>query len=147
MKVRVALLGLVPVAAFAAAPVHFDLQASFVPPAKLGANGAVAVLFTPRDPDVHVNEAPAPRLKLAADQAVLIDKQLPAAHAEEPPAEPGQARYLDLGAPVRFAVALAPGVAKGQHMVKGSLTYFYCSKKAGWCRKGTSEVEIPVVVR
>jgi hypothetical protein len=30
--------------------------------------------------------------------------------------------------------------------VKGNVTYFYCSKREGWCRKGTSEVTFVVNV-
>jgi hypothetical protein len=31
--------------------------------------------------------------------------------------------------------------------VKATVTYFYCSQREGWCRKGTSDVEFPVDVR
>jgi hypothetical protein len=62
-------------------------------------------------------------------------------------AAPDTTRYLDLTSPVRFPVALGAAATKGTHLVKGSLAYFYCSKREGWCRKGTSEVEIPVLVR
>ncbi len=48
------------------------LEAAFVPPAKAGGPASVAVTFTPRDPDVRVNEEPAPRLKLDPEQGVLI---------------------------------------------------------------------------
>jgi hypothetical protein len=27
------------------------------------------------------------------------------------------------------------------------VTYFYCSKSAGWCRKGSAEVNVPVTIR
>ena len=33
-----------------------------------------------------------------------------------------------------------------QQPVKGTVTYFYCSKREGWCRKGTSEVAFTVAV-
>jgi hypothetical protein len=140
------LLSLLPALAFAGAPVHFDVQAWFVPAMKPGADPAVAVSFSARDADVRINEIPAPRLRLDPGQTVMVDKQTPPAHADEQPADPAAGRYLDLSVPVRFPVALAPGLPKGQKVVKGAVTYFYCSKKAGWCRKGTADVEIPVVV-
>ena len=56
------------------------------------------------------------------------------------------AGFYEAGTPVTFAAALAAGAPKGEHEVKGTVTYFYCSKRDGWCRKGTSEVEIPVAV-
>ncbi len=141
MKLLFALL--VP-ALLAAAPRHFDVQASFVPAAKPGGQAAVAVLFTPLDPDVRINQDPAPRLKLSLEQAVLLQK--PAAAPPAVPVEPGVARYLDTDTPIRFPIAMAPGASKGKQSVKASVSYFYCSKTEGWCRKGASEIEFPVVV-
>ena len=43
---------------------HFEVAASFEPARKAGANAAVAVTFRALDPDVHVNETPAPQLRL-----------------------------------------------------------------------------------
>ena len=121
------------------------VTATYVAPEKARANAAVAVTFQPKEPDVRVNRDPAPRLKLDPDQRVLVDKQPP------PPPRNGSADleaagFFEPGTPVTFAVALAPGAPKGQHEAKGTVTYFYCSKRDGWCRKGTSEVEIPVTV-
>jgi hypothetical protein len=121
------------------------VSATYVPPAKAGAPGAVAVTFETKDPDVRVNRDPAPRLKLDPEQRVLLDRQPP------PPRRGGSADveaagFYEPGAPVTFAVALGPGATRGDHEVEGTVTYFYCSKRDGWCRKGTSEVEIPVAV-
>ena len=124
---------------------HFDLQATFVPAAGAKADAAVAVLFTAKDPDVKINEIPAPKLKLDPAQSVLQSKEdAPKGAAAE---APDQVRYLDLAAPVRFPVGLGGAATKGTHLVKGSVAYFYCSKREGWCRKGTTDVEIPVLVR
>ena len=124
---------------------HFDLAASFVAPPKAGGNGQVAVTFTARDPDVHINEEPGPRLRLEPGQRVLVDKQAPA------PARPGSfdpdnAPYLDLAKPVLFPVGFAPGAPKGAQTVKATVVFFYCSKREGWCRRGQTEIEIPVTV-
>lgn len=136
------LIGL-PGALFAAPPQHFTLSASFVPAAKPRASASVSVSFVPRDPDVQINEEPAPRLKLDPEQPVLIDKQAPAA-ASVKPYDPDAAKYLDLRAPFSFPVALAPGAPKEPHSVKATVIYFYCSKREGWCRKGSTEVEFTV---
>ena len=124
---------------------HFDVQATFVPAPNAKADAAVAVIFTAKDPDVKINEIPAPKLKLDPAQSVLGSKADAGKPAES--GAPDQTRYLDLSAPVRFPVALGGSATKGTHLVKGSLAYFYCSKREGWCRKGTTEVEIPVLVK
>ena len=147
MKTATAVLTLLPAALLAGATTHFELQATFVPATKAKAEAAVALFFTAKDADVHINETPAPRFKLDAAQSVLVERAEAPTKAEASAPEPGTARYLDLSTPVRFPVSLGPGAAKGTHLVKGSVAYFYCSKREGWCRKGTSEVEIPVLVR
>ncbi|HSB62067.1 MAG TPA: hypothetical protein VLI67_10130 [Vicinamibacteria bacterium] len=132
-------------AAGAAGPTHFDVAASFVPPAKPGAAGAIAVSFAPRDPDVHINEEPAPRLKLDLEQTALVDRQPPPPRSV-PTFDPETVRYLDLGKPVRFPVAFAPNAPKGPQTVKVSVVYFYCSQREAWCRRGSADLEVGVTV-
>jgi hypothetical protein len=125
-----------------AAPRHFEVTASYAPGARR--QGSVLVSFKPLDPDVVVNEQPSPRLALDPSQKVLVDRQPPAAKTAPPDPEDG--KYLDLSLPVVFPVALADGAAAGAQTVAGKVTYFYCSKREGWCRKGTSELDLSVKV-
>jgi len=143
---RTLLVALVPVASLAASAGHFDLTAVFTPAKKGAANGTVAVTFRPLDPDVRVNETPAPRLKLDLAQTVLVDKQAPAS-SQVPDYDPLTARYLDTAKPVLFPVAVAPTAPRGAHEVKASVVYFYCSTREAWCRRGTVDVIVPVTVR
>jgi len=114
---------------------HFDVSARFRP-GKTAGSGEVAVTSEPKDPDFHLNANPAPRLKLDTTQKLLGDK---------PGARPsvGGEKYVDTTFPVVFPVTvLAP--VKGEQAVKGSLVYYYCSQREGWCRRGSAELEIPV---
>jgi hypothetical protein len=135
-----AVLVLAPAAAMAVE--HFTVSAAYVPPAKPKV-ASIAVTFIPADPDVKINQEPAPRIKLDPEQAVLIDRQPPPARRGESGGEP---KYLDSSLPVSFPVALNPNAPKGEQPVKGNVTYFYCSKREGWCRKGTAEVTFVVNV-
>jgi hypothetical protein len=138
-------LVLLPAAALAGPLQHFEVTASFTPPKKAGGIGAVAVTFRALDPDVRVNESPAPRLKLDILQAVLVDKQPPASEGV-PAYDPSNVRYLDLAKPVLFPVAVFPKAPRGENLVPASVVFFYCSEREDWCRRGTAEVEIPVKV-
>jgi hypothetical protein len=140
------LLGLVPAAALALTARHFDVTAAFTPARKAAADATVAVTFRPLDPDVKVNETPAPRLKLDLEQTVLVDRQAPAS-SQVPDDDPLTARYLDTAKPVRFPVAIAPTAPKGEQAVKATVVYFYCSTREAWCRRGTADILIPVTVR
>jgi hypothetical protein len=93
---------------------------------------------------VRVNQDPAPRLKLDPSQAILDHRPPPRRHPA--PTEPEAPHYLEPAIPYAFAVTLKPGAPKGEHRVKATVTYFYCSKSAGWCRKGSGEVDVPVTV-
>jgi hypothetical protein len=123
----------------------YELQARFEPAAKAGHEDAVLVSFSSADPDLRLDEVPPPRLKLDATQSVLVDRQAPPT-GQAAPVDPAKAHYLDTGRPVSFPVALAKDAAKGPHEVKATVTYFYCSLKQGWCRKGTGEVALTVNV-
>jgi hypothetical protein len=118
---------------------HFTVSAQFRP-GKAAGTGEVAVTFVPTDPDVKINTAPAPKLKLDAAQKVLADKAAPvrAGAAAE--------KYLDLTFPVVFPVSVL-GAPAGSATVKGAVTYYYCSHREGWCRKGSADVDIPVKAR
>jgi hypothetical protein len=125
-----------------AGPGHFEVTASYAPAARR--QGSVLVSFKALDPDLVVNEQPSPRLALDPAQTVLVDKQ--PAPAKTAPPEPAEAKYLDLSLPVAFPVALADGAATGVQAVTGKVTYFYCSKREGWCRKGTNALDLSVKV-
>jgi len=125
---------------------HFDVRASFSAPRRAGP-AEVAVQFVAKDPDVKINEVPAPRLKLSTGPATVVSVPAkPSAAAKDggSGSEPG--RYLDLTLPVTFPVTIDPTAARGSHDVKGTVAYFYCSKREGWCRKGTAEVAFPIAV-
>ena len=143
---RTLLVALVPAATLAAPARHFDVSASFAPPKTAAAQGAVAVTFQALDPDLRVNENPAPRLKLDLAQTVLVDRQPPPS-SQVPDSDPLTTRYLDPAKPVLFPVAVAPTAPKGAHEVKASVVFFYCSTREAWCRRGSADVSIPVTVR
>jgi hypothetical protein len=137
--------GLLYLLALASGPQFFGVTATFVAPARAGATPAIEVTFVSKDPEVHINEEPAPRLKLDVAQSVLVDKQLPP-RPRTTPYDPSAARYLDLTRPLKFPVAFAPTAPKGAQTVGATVTFFYCSRREGWCRRGSVEVEVPVTV-
>lgn len=139
------LIVLLPAAALAGALQSFEVEAAFEPSKADHAEAAVAVRFHPLDPDLRVNEKPAPRLELDLLQTVLVDRQGPR-KSQTHAYDPLTATYLDLEKPVRFPVALAPGAPPGPHEVAGHVVFFYCSLREAWCRRGTADVQFTVAV-
>ena len=52
--------------------------------------------------------------------------------------------FLDL---VKQQFQLSPGAPHGPVTLKGTLTYYFCSDKEGWCSKYKQPVEIALTVR
>lgn len=140
------LLTLLPAAGGADPLRHFALEATFVPAKKAAGKAAVAVTFRALDPDLRLNESPAPRLKLDLSQTVLVDEQPPAANAA-PSEDPLAARYHDLSRPLLFPVSISPLAPKGEPVAKASVVFFYCSQREAWCRRGSAGIEVVVPVR
>ena len=124
---------------------HFDVLASFEPSEAPGEDDAVLVTFRARDPDLRLNETPAPRLELELTETVLLDR-LPPAPRSVPAYDPLTARYRDLTEAVRFPVAIAPTARAGEQTVEAKVVFFYCSVREAWCRRGTAVVELSVTV-
>lgn len=122
---------------------HFEVTAAFEAPTKKGTPAHILFSFKRKDPDLNVNEEPAPRIKFGAG-APLVAPPPPKSSGIIP--DPANARYLDLDKPVRFEVTEAPDAAKGLSKVKTNLSYFYCSKRENWCRKGTADFDLSVVL-
>lgn len=138
-------LALLSTSASAGPPKHFDVAASFSAPDRAGQAATLNVLFSPTDPDVRINEEPAPRLKLDPEQGVLVDRQKPPRKGAKE-MDPDKTRFIDLTRPVRFPVALAEKAPRGAQEVGATVVYFYCSKREGWCRRGRAEIRVTVDV-
>ena len=122
---------------------HFDVSAAYEVPLKKGAPANIVVEFRRKDPDVNINEEPAARLKFAPGSPLVAP---PAPRSSGVLPDPATAHYLDLAKPVRFPVTTAPDAAKGLSTVKTTVSYFYCSRRENWCRKGTADFDLAVVL-
>ena len=122
---------------------HFEVMAAYEAPTKKGGPASIVFEFKKKDPDVNINEDPAPRIKFAPGSP-LVAPPPPKSSGVIP--DPANAHYLDLVRPVRFPVTFAPDAAKGLSTVKTTMSYFYCSKRENWCRKGTAEFDLAVVL-
>jgi hypothetical protein len=49
--------------------------------------------------------------------------------------------------PLRFDVSAPAGVGGGERKMSGTLQFFYCRKKDGFCARATQKVSVPVQTR
>lgn len=130
------LLAVAPVAGAAEPPFLVTAQWE---PARGQRPAAVALRFVADADDLRVNREPAPRLEWPLGMAA----KAAAAPAEAKPAaagDPAEAQYLAPGEPFRLYFAAPPG----RGTVEPKAVFFYCSKSAGWCKKGV--VPVPVAL-
>lgn len=101
--------------------------------------GAVVLRFSPDAEDLRVNRVPAPRLEwpqgVAAVPASAPGETRAVSAVSAAPDDP---QYLADGEAYRLYFATAP--TRG--VVEGKVVFFYCSKNAGWCKKGVSPVSL-----
>ena len=127
--------------ALAGEPELFQASARFVPAPDAGAP-LIHVVLTTTDADVRVKRRPAPRLRLSSTQRSLtLLEHHPEGKAETDP------QYVDLEQPLRFPAELTDEAPREPHGVEATLSFVYCSTSRGWCRKGSTRVEIPIEIR
>jgi hypothetical protein len=102
-----------------------------------GATADLAFLLQPVD-GIHINLQPALDFKLdTASRAALAGGLI----------LPKGSPYLNTSAPVVQRFQIPKDAKPGPITLKGTLVYFFCSDKEGWCSKFKQPVEIALTVR
>lgn len=106
---------------------------------KPGGTGEIILSLTPAE-GIHINTDPTLEVELEKSRYVhpvgitSLTKDI-------------KTGYLDANRPVRFAFRLSKDAAKGKHVLKGTVRYFYCSDVEGWCNRFEQPLELSIVVR
>ncbi len=103
-----------------------------------GSSGAVELRFFPVE-GFHVNLDPPVQFSL--DSAVALDLAgKPVMTADS------VTGYLSTTVPVQQAIIIRDQTPPGLLIVKGTVTYFYCSEREGWCNRRKQPVEFTISV-
>ena len=102
-----------------------------------GAAGEMAISFAPAA-GIHVNSTPAPEFTLDSSSLASLSGRL---------TFPKGTQYLKPASAVKQRFQLSRGAKPGPVTLKGTLTYYFCSDKEGWCSKYKQPVEIALTVR
>ena len=103
---------------------------------KAGGSGSILFTLTPQK-GIHVNVTPP--LSLSLDSASLISTA-------------GKLRItkldtlLDSSKPIIQPITLSAKATAGPAILRGTLTYFYCSDSEGWCSKFNQPFEVKISV-
>ena len=103
---------------------------------KAGGAGNLLIRLQPKK-GIHINLTPA--ITIAYDSAGIIART-------EAPTIPVADTFLNTAKPIQQHVTLASGLRPGRGVIKGIVTYFYCSEAEGWCSRFRQPFELPVRV-
>ena len=102
-----------------------------------GASGEMAFTFAPVA-GIHVNLKPPPEFTLDSSSLAALSGRL---------VLPKGTEYLKPSASVTQRFQLSPNAKPGPATLNGTLTYYFCSDKDGWCSKYKQPVAIALTVR
>lgn len=103
---------------------------------KAGSTGNLLISLQPKK-GIHVNLKPPIKITFDSTSALV---------RAGAPTIPVADTFLNSSKPIQQRVALAAGLKPGKAVVKGSVTYFYCSDADGWCSRFIQPFELAVNV-
>ena len=93
--------------------------------------------FSPNN-GIHVNTDPSIEF--------VIDKKSEFEVVGEPSVKKNKKGYLAITKPVEVSFKAKKNTPPGKYPLKGSLRYFFCSDKDGWCNRHSQDVELIIEI-
>lgn len=141
MKIMIYFLGLFlflsPVAAEDEANEYVKTSISFQSKVnKIGGKGTLNISFKPNK-GIYIHAEPEVEVELDSNIVIIEKVQL---STEE------NGDYLDIKKPVKANFKIRNNLKEGTYKLKGSLIYFYCSEKEGWCSRFKQPINLNLKV-
>jgi len=128
-----------------AVPAKLDISVS---PGELepGAQARVLIRLEPIE-GVKINRYPKIKLSVPAQEGLVEQAKAEIGNDSPPPPDKMETNYYKTVDPVELDLVLSPQAPQGKHEVEGTLKYFYCVTKSGFCAPKSAPVKIPIVVK
>jgi hypothetical protein len=102
-----------------------------------GDTGEIRIVLTPAA-GIHVNGSPLPSLRLAPGAVAVAQGAVDAAV---------NARgYLTGDSTVVQRIGIRKDAPRGTHVLRGTITYYYCSDTEGWCMRSQQALELSLTI-
>lgn len=105
---------------------------------RAGSEGTILISFVPVD-GIHITSTPAVTMSLEKNSPFAIRK--PAGFKTDK-----KTGFLATSSPVEQRFVVAKDSSPGTHVLRGTITYYFCSDEEGWCRKSTHPVELKLTI-
>jgi hypothetical protein len=127
-------------------PPEMKLQVSQSPDALAAAEqGEVRVQVSPPE-GIDLNRYPGITLTIEDAAGLTLGSEKAFVGSKKPIKNPEEFAFESIE-PLRLAVTAPSGIGKGDHTMSGTLKFFYCRKKDGFCAPATQKVSVPVKTR
>ena len=107
------------------------LANAFVHP---GGKGTILMSFTPID-GIHINTDPSITVKLEKNRLISLQGE-PDFDTDK------ESGFLSTSTPVEQQFRVSQKAKSGEHTIKGTIVYYFCSDTEGWCRKLSQPVTL-----
>lgn len=94
---------------------------------KAGGKGTILIFFVPVD-GIHINAEPPVTMKLEKDRLLSLEGEPDFSTDKE-------SGSMSTSTPVEQRFAVSSKAKPGEHTIKGTIVYYFCSDTEGWCRK------------
>jgi hypothetical protein len=105
---------------------------------KPGETGEITITIAPSE-GFHVNANPPVELRLEGEKKVLLKGSL----SQVTDKSNG---YLSTRSPIRQSIYVPSTTKPGFHVLKGTVTYYYCSDAEGWCQRFRQAITLSFTV-
>ena len=119
---------------------HVRVEVSLSKPSAMpGDKLELAVRFKPADgihitsdPPLAIHVTPSNMVQLLGKWSQIVDSTT---------------GYLATEEPVKQPMRIPSTTTPGQHLLTATITYYFCSDEAGWCRKFVETLQLPLTVQ
>jgi hypothetical protein len=104
-----------------------------------GGKGRILVSFSPID-GIHINVDPPFRLTIEKNRFFSL-------HGEPDISTDKESGFLSTSAPIEQGFYVFKKANSGEHIIKGTIVYYFCSDNEGWCRKLTQPITLKLNIQ
>jgi hypothetical protein len=104
-----------------------------------GREGTILVSFTPID-GIHINIDPPVTVKLEKNSFISLQGKPEISTDKE-------SGFLSTSAPIEQGFHVSEKAKSGEHIIKGTIVYYFCSDNEGWCRKFAQPITLHLSIQ
>ena len=104
-----------------------------------GGKGTILVSFTPID-GIHINVDPPVTVKIEKNRFIALEGEPDVSTDKE-------SGFLSTSSPVEQRFHVSEKAISGEHTIKGTIVYYFCSDTEAWCTKFAQPITLKLNIQ